>query len=230
MSGYLQRLVQGAVNSGGSAGTRSIRPVLGSIYSAPPLSSFPAAFPEDIPKLEAVKEKEPEAFEQRSEASERSHQDAHLVRLEDSAKESTPHISAVPPSEIHPVQAPAVQTQAPNPERAHDNRDSRQSTPISQPAASFQPLVTANYMRTAAEAVSTKSFDTFISARKGKNTQDLSNRLEPAAKEADEVQIHIGRIEVTAAPPPQAARPAQKSLRKSINLEEFLKRSGRRGG
>lgn len=44
---------------------------------------------------------------------------------------------------------------------------------------------------------------------------------------ADEIQIHIGRIEVTAAPPPPV--PPARPVRKSLNLDEYLKR-GRGGG
>ncbi|HEY6446734.1 MAG TPA: hypothetical protein VIY53_09765 [Acidobacteriaceae bacterium] len=48
------------------------------------------------------------------------------------------------------------------------------------------------------------------------------------ADEPDEIQIHIGRIEVTAAPPPVAARPAARPERRSVNLDDYLKQ--RRGG
>jgi hypothetical protein len=49
----------------------------------------------------------------------------------------------------------------------------------------------------------------------------------PPRREPDEIEIHIGRIEVTAvlpAPPPPAVRPS----RKALNLEAYLKRG--RGG
>lgn len=46
-------------------------------------------------------------------------------------------------------------------------------------------------------------------------------------REPDEINIHIGRIEVTAVPPPAASpRPLSKA-RKSVSLDEYLKR-GRR--
>ncbi|MGC2637822.1 MAG: hypothetical protein WA294_11635 [Acidobacteriaceae bacterium] len=48
------------------------------------------------------------------------------------------------------------------------------------------------------------------------------------AEEPDEIQIHIGRIEVTAVPPPAAARPVTRPERRSVNLDEYLKQ--RRGG
>lgn len=48
------------------------------------------------------------------------------------------------------------------------------------------------------------------------------------ADEPDEIQIHIGRIEVTAVPPPVATRPAVRPERRSVNLDDYLKQ--RRGG
>lgn len=46
-------------------------------------------------------------------------------------------------------------------------------------------------------------------------------------KGSDEIQIHIGRIEVTALPP-APTRAAAQTPRKGLNLEEYLKRSDRR--
>lgn len=56
----------------------------------------------------------------------------------------------------------------------------------------------------------------------------VSNRLEASRKEPDEIQIHIGRIEVTAVPPaPVIATPPQP--RHSVpSLDEYLQRHGRR--
>lgn len=49
----------------------------------------------------------------------------------------------------------------------------------------------------------------------------------PVESNRDEIQIHIGRIEVTAWPP-APIRPAPPSPRKGLNLEEYLKGSDRR--
>jgi len=46
----------------------------------------------------------------------------------------------------------------------------------------------------------------------------------PAPHAPDEIQIHIGRIEVTAAPPP-AAPPIRRPPRKTPSLDEYLKNS-----
>jgi len=49
-----------------------------------------------------------------------------------------------------------------------------------------------------------------------------------AARDPDEIQIHIGRIEVTAVPQ-TSHRTASKPVRKGITLEEYLKGRDRRG-
>jgi hypothetical protein len=57
----------------------------------------------------------------------------------------------------------------------------------------------------------------------------LAHHLRPPSHEADEIQIHIGRIEVTAVPP-VPARPAPVPNRKSPSLDEYLKRRPGRAG
>jgi len=44
-----------------------------------------------------------------------------------------------------------------------------------------------------------------------------------AARQHDEIEIHIGRIEVTAVQQ-TASRPAAQPARKALNLDEYLKR------
>ena len=59
--------------------------------------------------------------------------------------------------------------------------------------------------------------------------QRPASSLASPRHEPDEVQIHIGRIEVTAAPPtPPRMVPARR--RASLDLGEYLKRSNRRTG
>jgi hypothetical protein len=48
-----------------------------------------------------------------------------------------------------------------------------------------------------------------------------------ASSDPDEIRIHIGRIEVTAAPSAPVA-PPPKTVRKSLDLGEYLKRGSRR--
>ena len=53
-------------------------------------------------------------------------------------------------------------------------------------------------------------------------------RTEPPAREPDEIQIHIGRIEVIAVPPPKAQPAPAKPPRTGPSLEEYLRRRDRR--
>ena len=55
----------------------------------------------------------------------------------------------------------------------------------------------------------------------------FSRPAAPLERDTNEIQIHIGRIEVTALPPAQL-RPAPPSPRKGLSLQEYLKRSDRR--
>jgi len=55
------------------------------------------------------------------------------------------------------------------------------------------------------------------------------SRSAPAEREPDKVEIHIGRIEVTAVPQ-EAPRPAATRPRKSLDLGEYLKRRDGRAG
>jgi hypothetical protein len=52
--------------------------------------------------------------------------------------------------------------------------------------------------------------------------------LAAAAPSADEIQIHIGRIEITAIPPASAPRPAVRTNPRGVSLDEYLRRGNRR--
>jgi len=58
---------------------------------------------------------------------------------------------------------------------------------------------------------------------------EAARRSQPAQREADEIHIHIGRIEVAAIAQP-APRPAAAAARRSLNLDEYLRRGNGRPG
>jgi hypothetical protein len=64
--------------------------------------------------------------------------------------------------------------------------------------------------------------------RSNGNTRPSSRRTATNNQKPDEIQIHIGRIEVIAAPPPMARPPAPSSRRGSQSLDEYLRRRDRR--
>ena len=64
--------------------------------------------------------------------------------------------------------------------------------------------------------------------RARKMTPNYAPQSASPAREPDEIQIHIGRIEVTAVPPP-VARPVAPPTRKGPSLDEYLSRRDGRG-
>jgi hypothetical protein len=97
-----------------------------------------------------------------------------------------------------------------------------------QSVLAYRPLVVENPGR-GSEVAPFKSSDTFFSGSNRRTGQELPKRAEVSAREPDEIQIHIGRIEVVAVPQQQAARAPAKSTRKSVSLDEYLKRRRRDG-
>ena len=91
--------------------------------------------------------------------------------------------------------------------------------------ASYSPLVKENLRRTDAK-IFQKSSPLTSDTRRTEKT-DFPRPVTQPEREAEEIQIHIGRIEVTAVPPAPAFKPAQ-PVRKSLKLDEYLRRgSGR---
>jgi hypothetical protein len=60
-------------------------------------------------------------------------------------------------------------------------------------------------------------------------TSEAARRSQPAQRDADEIHIHIGRIEVAAIAQP-APRPAAAAARRSLNLDEYLRHGNGRPG
>lgn len=67
------------------------------------------------------------------------------------------------------------------------------------------------------------------SARMDAGQEAASALARPAPSQRDDIQIHIGRIEVVAVSPP-APRPAAPSHRKGLSLDEYLSRRNGRAG
>jgi hypothetical protein len=88
----------------------------------------------------------------------------------------------------------------------------------------YKPLMAETTLGNDATGIVRDTPNWFASASGGKRTRDVAHRsMGLAGGEPDEIQIHIGRIEVTAVPQspvPRAAKPAPKS----VSLDEYLKR------
>jgi hypothetical protein len=240
MSDYLERLVAGATRT-----TRqpSIRPVLGSVYSPPQYSGVQEVFEErEAGAIEhrnedvvAEARQENVAAETKTSAAAEPSREIHAsldeaTRLEVTRPEvvrdhrqSVPFIRKI--ADFEPlVGEPGI---IPAPVRAETEAPLKRIESADPPAETiltYRPLVA----RTASEVRPFKSSDTFFSGRTRPTKQDSPWRSETASREPDEIQIHIGRIEVVAVPQQQAVRPTAKSSRKSPSLDDYLKR-GRRG-
>jgi hypothetical protein len=93
----------------------------------------------------------------------------------------------------------------------------------------YRPLMTASGSSADGPVASWKVSSPLTPATRKEAKGNLSSSSGLPEREPDEIQIHIGRIEVTAVP--QAVpRPAPPPLRKSISLNDYLKRGEGRSG
>ena len=97
-----------------------------------------------------------------------------------------------------------------------------------QPAtpATYQPLIAAS-QQPPPRLQPRESLPNPASARTA--ASEAARRRQPAQREADEIHIHIGRIEVAAIAQP-APRPTAAAARRSLNLDEYLRRGNGRPG
>jgi len=116
--------------------------------------------------------------------------------------------------------APRTQHDIVESNRALDmHREGREQEDISQ--SHHEPLVTQSFIRPNNREMFPLESPVFPSA--GRKQSDFPHRPAHAEREPDEIQIHIGRIEVTAVSQ-AAARAPVKPAHKALSLEEYLKR------
>jgi hypothetical protein len=230
MKGYLQRIAASAIIP-----AQSVQPALGTVFAAPRpvLETDPVAG--IWPELDTAVETEPETPQTRQ-------------KFERRAGRLAPDVEADrPTSAIAQTPAPAsrmIGLTADFPDRpsfeplAPESAISRAKDPPMQPAPAAE---SGRYARRQARIETDPPTETRAETQRKIETRALvppiaeirerrgSTIREPRAQRSasakpDEVHIHIGRIEVTAAPP--AAPPAiRKPVRKSPTLDEYLRRS-----
>jgi hypothetical protein len=120
-----------------------------------------------------------------------------------------------------------------------DDEPQLASTPLAAPAWNFQPLIVPG--EAAPRRATTGAQPAFTPQRReapqAGNERPISRRTtvpkagvqRPLESGSDDIQIHIGRIEVTAVQPP-APRPAPAPTRKAMSLDEYLRGSVRGDG
>jgi len=197
MSGYLQRLAASARRRDGA-----IHPMVGSIYSPPKSHSRPLLLEEETPAEFVTDNRATETAV------------GSPVKSDRTAEQPTPGDH---------VYGGAVEQQVsllpPNLKEAETIRDPEPGK--SNAAVERETLLMRLDGSRVADAASPeprreKSIPT--------ERQAIPRRMTPPPeREPNEIEINIGRIEVTAVPP-LAVRPAAPPRRKSLNLDEYLKR------
>jgi hypothetical protein len=93
-------------------------------------------------------------------------------------------------------------------------------------SAAYQPLIAASQL----PPPRLQPLDSLSNPAAARTSaSEPARRFQPTQREADEIHIHIGRIEVAAIAQP-APRPAAAAARKSLNLDEYLRRGNGRPG
>ena len=228
MSGYLQRLARNAITP-----ARSIHPAVGSIFS-PPKDSMPAPLME-FEEIETVRNRAesvaqvPPAVPPRTVHAPAS-PESEARQGEPGRKEREPRPEAFRP--IAPLPRPSTtvvgtprQTLPPSKELGSlPSLEAAQQAGIPvDDGDSYTPLLPPSTQTSDAGTELFNPSQTNVSAAPKKESFAAPRRAAASSAEPDEIQIHIGRIEVTAVP--QAApRPAAVPASKSINLDEYLRR------
>jgi hypothetical protein len=245
VSGYLQRLVSTAIGT-----DSSVRPLMKPMFSPSASQDAPALSPQrDNATLRDANNIPPEVSAEFADVSTKASAPVHALRQAEGEQQSfgETQLNEIPPetpqpattltfTNCHPLftfNGPQHTLQAARPAEPalRDVQPSKKRTQGEQsrgPTASssvYVPLLNAMPDLSRSDSINTETA-TYAGARiSQQKDQQLSA---PAVKNgSDEIQIHIGRIEVTAVPPPAAA-PKPKRGAKGPSLHEYLGRRDRR--
>ncbi len=224
MSAYLQRLVTAAAGRGDT-----VQPRTGSIFSAPrsdtpsPLQDWDLR--ETVTSVDAPPSPRATAPELDTEEPDRpgriapAHTPLLPVTVAPAAHvlEQPPPLGEAPP---HPAARPAARPAEPRLAATRSRipavTDVRLTAPATQGTEEAMPVLVApdGVLDNAGAPVA------------GRMPPSRESRAARAERQPEEIQIHIGRIEVTAvpSPPPRAPRPPDRSL----SLDDYLRRRGGR--
>ncbi len=247
MSGYLQRIASGVLSP-----ARAIHPMVGSMWAAPgkaePIETILGEAPTDAGPRRSTMLRGEAAHAKAAMSDKASSLDVEqsetgpirsadlLIEATDRSTTAEPvrggsesRTSPATPVAIHPLLAAdrpggvatELKSQRRNASEFREAGAAEQPGPAERSApARFTPLVVS------ASPNASDSIRVLHSPLGTERRNPASLTTTQAAQEPDEIQIHIGRIEVTAALPQPPARPAAKP-RSSVDLGEYLKRDRR---
>ncbi|MGB6743170.1 MAG: hypothetical protein WBE38_05880 [Terracidiphilus sp.] len=254
MSHFLQRLASSVTKPTGPAGQPALRPLLGSIYTP---QSFDATGEQAMP-VEATESVAPAArefvarperesraaisiahgdpAESESSSTQGESAESHLpaARTHDPLRpEIAPRREALFP--LEGIRSSDVSDSIPASRRGIDHSsDDRTVTLLPQAhegarakifAQDDRPLIPPAKPATSAGQTLARQLAGGSKVRAA--NREAARQSGQSGREPDEISIHIGRIEVTAAPQP-VVRPAPAPARRSVNLDEYLRRGNGR--
>lgn len=206
MSGYFRRIASGVLHP-----QHAIHPAVGSLW-VPPRNTAPSEqLSETMETIVPRSSNQPDAQHTRSALTRMStEQQSAAPRKDFSARGSNPIEAKLEPE--HPLLAVRDAT-------IRQARDGPHADDLARPTA-FTPLV------------ATSSRASMLQPRGIVPASTLSRKrtlpVTPSpASQPDEIEIHIGRIEVAAVLPQPAPRPPAPPVRKTMDLGEYLKRDRR---
>jgi hypothetical protein len=236
MSGYLQRLARNAIQQ-----AATIHPLLGSLFSAPTqahnepleqsvvsLRSSPVSAGDDLQaQVAAAPRQSPSHVDDTRPAPNPllpSIQTADAAPLPSTREtpDSSPTIAEA--VSLRPLLSPMLETDS-TPAKIEDSTNPVAELKNDEAGAQrvYTPLVTDSLARPVSQNVPAAN-SSLPPAALPRERRDSTARSQP---EPDEIQIHIGRIEVTAVQ--QApARPVARPSRKAPSLDDYLNRRGGR--
>ena len=216
MSGYLQRLARSVMQP-----VETVHPLVGSVFSAPESRSEP-----DAPSWNTASAEQPELQKpqrQEQEAQDEKSRPAPLIAQNEVASPSQPVPGRNSNSAATSLPPPSNATQ-PQASRTTERTQAGETPPaqeIEVPRESpYTPLIAVSPLRSdrRARPEVASSFVAPNAQRKPK-----ADAVPRAEREPDEIQIHIGRIEVSAVPQAPPATAVRVS-RKASSLDEYLRR------
>jgi hypothetical protein len=214
---YLQRLAGSIIQP-----VEKVRPLVGSVFSAnkgaPETEDFSSAS-----MIPSISETTPAKSSQSPES--QNSPETLLSQNEGVTASTRKDMSAAAnePSAIQPLLPTRQQLAA----QAHEHPDEEAiASPedVNPREAIYTPLIANSPAHSAQNSLASVP-PNFSSPMNHEKQRAAASRA--AAREPDEIQIHIGRIEISAVPQTPAA-PAVKAARKSSSLDDYLRRRDRR--